>query len=228
MYSSGMACAHLHGCVTIPLGASMTPCSRRPHTLALLGVLLVHVLLVGASSCAGNRRHEASSLDPTRAAERNHMVDASIIPSGITDPAVLAALRRVPRHRFVPAAYASVAYRDGPLPIGHGQTISQPSLVAKMTEALALQKTDKVLEVGTGSGYQAAVLAELVAQVLTVEILAPLARQAEQTLGALGYRNVRVRVGDGYQGWPEEAPFNAIIVTAAPVTCPSPCCTNWP
>jgi protein-L-isoaspartate(D-aspartate) O-methyltransferase len=222
MYSSGMAFAHLNGCVPIPLGASMTPCSRRPQTLALLGVLLVHVLLVGASSCDGNRRHEASSLDPPGEAERNHMVDAYIIPSGIKDPAVLAAMRRVPRHRFVPAAYARVAYMDGPLPIGHGQTISQPSLVAKMTEALALQKTDKVLEVGTGSGYQAAVLAELVAQVLTVEILAPLARQAEQTLGALGYRNVRVRVGDGYQGWPEEAPFNAIIVTAAPDHVPQP------
>jgi len=200
----------------------MIPCRRRAHTLALLSILLVHVLLIGAASCVGNRRHEASSLDPTREAERNHMVDAYIIPSGITDPAVLAALRRVPRHRFVPAKYASVAYRDGPLPIGHGQTISQPSLVAKMTEALALQKTDKVLEVGTGSGYQAAVLAELVAQVLTVEILGPLARQAEQTLGALGYRNVRVRVGDGYQGWPEEAPFNAIIVTAAPDHVPQP------
>src|SRR4029450_9540911 len=117
-----MACAHLNGCVTIPLGASMTLCSRRPHTLALLGVLLVHMLLVGASSCVGPRSDEASSLDPPREAERNHMVDASIIPSGITDPAVLAALRRVPRHRFVPAASASVACRDGPLPIVQRQT----------------------------------------------------------------------------------------------------------
>src|SRR5262249_1737732 len=112
-----MACAHLNGCVTIPLGASMTLCSRRPHTLALLGVLLVPMLRVGAPPCVGPRRYEASSLDPTREAERNHMVDAYITPSGITAPAVLAALRRVPRHRFVPAAYASVAYRDGPLPI---------------------------------------------------------------------------------------------------------------
>src|SRR5262249_51201891 len=149
--------------------ASMTPLGRRPHPLALVCVLLVHVLLVGAASCTGDRRHAPSSLDPTREAERNRMVDEYIIPSGIKDPAVLAAMRRVPRHRFVPAAYARFAYMDGPLPIGHGQTISQPSVVAKMTEALALQKTDKVLEVGTGSGYQAAVLAELVDQVLTVE-----------------------------------------------------------
>ena len=105
---------------------------------------------------------------------------------------------------------------DGALPIGHGQSISQPSLVALMTEALALNKTDKVLEVGTGSGYQAAILAELADKVLTVEIVEPLAREAERTLSELGYRNIRVRVGDGYQGWPEEAPFDAIIVTAAP------------
>ena len=118
--------------------------------------------------------------------------------------------------------YSAFAYMDGPLPIGQGQSISQPSLVAMMTEALALKKTDKVLEVGTGSGYQAAVLAELADKVLTVEILEPLARQAERTLTELGYSNVRVRVGDGYQGWPEQAPFDAIIVTAAPDHVPQP------
>jgi len=160
--------------------------------------------------------------DPDRQAERRQMVVEYLIPRGIKDPAVLAAMRRVPRHRFVPPMYSALAYMDDPLPIGHGQSISQPALVARMTEALALKKTDKVLEVGTGSGYQAAILAELAGRVLTVEILEPLARQAERTLAELGYQNVRVRVGDGYQGWPEEAPFDAIIVTAAPDHVPPP------
>ncbi len=150
------------------------------------------------------------------------MVDEQVIPRGIKDPAVLAAMRRVPRHRFVPAMYSPFAYLDGALPIGHGQSISQPSLVAMMTEAVTIKKTDKVLEVGTGSGYQAAVLAELADKVLTIEILEPLARQAEHTLAELSYRNVKVRVGDGYLGWPEEAPFDAIIVTAAPDHVPQP------
>jgi protein-L-isoaspartate(D-aspartate) O-methyltransferase len=150
------------------------------------------------------------------------MVDEQIVPRGIKDPAVLAAMRRVPRHRFVPAMYSAFAYMDGALPIGHGQSISQPSLVAMMTEAVALKKTDKVLEVGTGSGYQAAILAELAEKVVTIEILEPLAREADRTLAELGYRNIRIRVGDGYQGWPEEAPFEAIIVTAAPDHVPRP------
>ncbi|MCP9439990.1 MAG: protein-L-isoaspartate(D-aspartate) O-methyltransferase [Nitrospira sp.] len=154
--------------------------------------------------------------------ERARMVDQYIIPRGMNDPALLAAMRHVPRHRFVPGKYSLFAYVDGPLPIGYGQTISQPSLVAEMTAHLQLRKTDKVLEVGTGSGYQAAVLAELADQVFTVEIVEPLARQAAHTLAELGYRNVRVRVGDGYEGWPEEAPFDAIIVTAAPDHVPQP------
>lgn len=161
-------------------------------------------------------------MDSTRKAERNRMVDQYIIPHGIKDPAVVAAMRHVPRHRFVPGEYSLFAYIDGPLPIGHSQTISQPSLVADMTDALQLKKTDKVLEIGTGSGYQAAILAELADQVLTIEIVEPLARRAEQTLAELGYRNVRVRTGDGYHGWPEEAPFDAIIVTAAPDHVPQP------
>lgn len=150
------------------------------------------------------------------------MVDQHILPRGIKDPAVIAAMRRVPRHRFVPDQYSVFAYIDGPLPIGHSQTISQPSLVAGMTEELQLKKTDKVLEIGTGSGYQAAILAELVDKVLTIEIVEPLARQAKETLAELGYKNIRVRTGDGYQGWPEEAPFDAIIVTAAPDHVPQP------
>ena len=161
-------------------------------------------------------------MESNRQTERNRMVDQYIIPHGVKDPAVVAAMRHVPRHRFVPGMYSLFAYVDGPLPIGHSQTISQPSLVAEMTEQLKLKKTDKVLEIGTGSGYQAAILAELVEKVLTMEIVEPLARQAEQTLGELGYKNVRVRAGDGYQGWPEEAPFDAIIVTAAPDHVPQP------
>ncbi|MCP9465530.1 MAG: protein-L-isoaspartate(D-aspartate) O-methyltransferase [Nitrospira sp.] len=161
-------------------------------------------------------------MDPNRQGERNRLVDQDIIPHGVRDPAVIAAMRKVPRHRFVPPSYADSAYLDSPLPIGYGQTISQPSLVAEMTEHLHLKRTDKVLEIGTGSGYQAAVLAELVDRVFSVELLEPLARQAERTLAELGYTNVRVRVGDGHEGWPEEAPFDAIIVTAAPETVPQP------
>jgi protein-L-isoaspartate(D-aspartate) O-methyltransferase len=122
----------------------------------------------------------------------------------------------VPRHEFVPASQRSLAYEDGPLPIGHGQTISQPYIVAFMTEALEPKPTDRVLEIGTGSGYQAAVLAGLVAEVFTIEIVAPLALRAKADLKRLGYPNVRVRIGDGYLGWPEAAPFDAVIVTCAP------------
>jgi protein-L-isoaspartate(D-aspartate) O-methyltransferase len=179
-------------------------------------------LLVWTSSCSRDGAASSPLNDPNRKTERDRMVDEHIIPRGIKDQAVLAAMRHVPRHRFVPSMYASFAYMDGPLPIGHDQTISQPSLVAMMTEALTLKKTDKVLEIGTGSGYQAAILAELAGTVLTIEIVEPLARQAEFTLAELGYHNIRVRVGDGYLGWPEEAPFDAIIVTAAPDHVPQP------
>jgi protein-L-isoaspartate(D-aspartate) O-methyltransferase len=162
------------------------------------------------------------SYDPTRQAERNRMVDEQIIPRGIKDQAVLAAMRRVPRHRFVPIYYSAFAYNDGPLPIGHGQTISQPFVVALMSNALSLQDAKKVLEIGTGSGYQAAVLAEIVPHVFTIEIVEPLATEAAQTLAELGYRNIHTRVGDGYHGWPEEAPFDAIIVTASSEHVPQP------
>lgn len=135
---------------------------------------------------------------------------------------VLEALRRVPRHRLVPPEQRPHAYEDRPLPIGYGQTISQPYIVAKMTELLEPKPTDRVLEVGTGSGYQAAVLAELVAEVFTIEIVEPLGRQAEQRLRELGYANIHVRIGDGYLGWPEQAPFDAVIVTAAPDHIPDP------
>ena len=159
--------------------------------------------------------------DP-RAAERDHMVDRQIADRGIAQPEVLAALRRVPRHRFVPSEHQDLAYRDGPLPIGHDQTISQPYIVAFMTEALNLDSRSKVLEIGTGSGYQAAVLGEIAREVYTIEIVEPLARRAAATLAELGYRNVHVRAGDGYRGWPEQAPFDAVMVTAAPDHVPEP------
>ena len=135
---------------------------------------------------------------------------------------VMAAMGKVPRHRFVPALQDIFAYDNRPLPIGEGQTISQPYIVALMTDLLDPKSADTVLEVGTGSGYQAAVLAELVAKVTTIEIVEPLARRARQVLGELGYRNVEVRVGDGYGGWRAAAPFDAIIVTAAPAAVPQP------
>jgi protein-L-isoaspartate(D-aspartate) O-methyltransferase len=131
-------------------------------------------------------------------------------------------MRTVPRHRFVPGEFASRAYEDRPLPIGHDQTISQPYIVAYMTEALGVQRHHKVLEIGTGSGYQAAVLGELAARVYTIEIVPELARQATATLKSLGYTHVHVRDGDGYAGWPEEAPFDRIMVTAAPADIPKP------
>ena len=136
--------------------------------------------------------------------------------------AVMKAMGKVPRHRFVPAQHDSFAYDNRPLPIGEGQTISQPYIVALMTDLLDPKSTDTVLEVGTGSGYQAAVLAELVAKVYTIEIVEALGLRARRVLGELEYRNVEVRVGDGYGGWPAAAPFDAIIVTAAPAAVPQP------
>jgi len=144
------------------------------------------------------------------------MVDAQLIGRGIRDRAVLDAMRRVPRHRFVPEDLQARAYDDGALPIGENQTISQPFIVAYMTEALELKPSDRVLEVGTGSGYQTAILAELAREVYTMEIRSGLAGQAKSLLEELGYTNIRTRLGDGYAGWPEAAPFDKIIVTAAP------------
>jgi protein-L-isoaspartate(D-aspartate) O-methyltransferase len=156
--------------------------------------------------------------------ERRRMVleQLSSAPYHITDARVLAAMDKVPRHRFVPADLQSRAYDDTPLPIGHGQTISQPFIVAFMTGQLEPQPTDRVLEIGTGSGYQAAVLAELVKEIYTIEIVEVLAQRAKAGLQQLGYPNIQVRSGDGYQGWPEAAPFDAIIVTCAPEQVPQP------
>ncbi|MFA5137853.1 MAG: protein-L-isoaspartate(D-aspartate) O-methyltransferase [Elusimicrobiota bacterium] len=140
----------------------------------------------------------------------------------VRDTRVLDAMRKVPRHEFVPPDQAPFAYDDRPLPIGEGQTISQPFIVGAMTEALELKPSDRVLEIGTGSGYQAAVLAEIVSEVYTMEIVEPLSLGAEKALARLGYRNVHVRAGDGFRGWPEHAPFDAIIVTCAPEKVPAP------
>jgi protein-L-isoaspartate(D-aspartate) O-methyltransferase len=153
---------------------------------------------------------------------RHRMVERQLAQRGITDERVLQAMREVPRHRFVPEDLWDMAYRDTPLPIGHGQTISQPYIVAYMTQMLHLTPNDRVLEVGTGSGYQAAILSRLAKQVYTIERIEELAQRAEQVLRELDYDNVLVRVSDGGYGWPEAAPFDAIIITAAAPEVPPP------
>lgn len=154
--------------------------------------------------------------------QREAMVAQQIRARGVDDARVLAAMRRVPRERFVPADVAPRAYDDTPLPIGYGQTISQPFVVAYMTAALGVERHHTVLEVGAGSGYQAAILGELAQRVFTIEIVPELAARAAETLQALGYSQVQVRAGDGYAGWPERAPFDRILVTAAPEEIPKP------
>lgn len=159
-------------------------------------------------------------------AARARMVAEQIEGRGVRDPAVLAAMRKVPRHRFVPESLLGQAYDDHPLPIGAGQTISQPYIVALMTELSRPRAGMKVLEVGTGSGYQAAILAEIVGVVVTIEIVPELGERATNTLREMGYRNIRVFVGDGFDGRPQDAPFDAIVVTAAPETIPPPLLTQ--
>ena len=153
--------------------------------------------------------------------ERDAMVERQLVLRGI-GPEVARAMREVPRHEFIPENLRTFAYEDRPLPIGHGQTISQPYIVAFMTEKLRIKPGDKVLEIGTGSGYQAAVLAEMGAEVYSIEIVEPLAETAETALAEAGYENVKTRTGDGYRGWPEAAPFDKIIVTASPDRVPEP------
>lgn len=166
----------------------------------------------------------ACSVDGTRLqpsahdweAERRRMVDEQLRARDIRSASVLDAMLKVPRHLFVPEPQRAEAYRDSPLPIGHGQTISQPYIVAFMTQALDVAPGHRVLEIGTGSGYQAAILGVLAKDVYTIEIVPPLAERARETLSALGYRNIQVRTGNGYLGWPEHAPYDRIMVTAAP------------
>jgi protein-L-isoaspartate(D-aspartate) O-methyltransferase len=171
--------------------------------------------------------HDKQNPDRGKTAEsyrllREKMVHTQIEDRGVRDTRVLEAMKKVPRHEFVPAGEVEYAYDDNPLPIGYHQTISQPYIVAYMTEALALKGQESVLEIGTGSGYQAAVLAELAQKIYTIEIVEPLCEQARQSLKSLGYQNIFVRCGDGFAGWPECAPFDAIMVTAAPETIPQP------
>jgi protein-L-isoaspartate(D-aspartate) O-methyltransferase len=181
-----------------------------------LGLAMILVALLAP----GGARGLQGPNDPYAAA-RHQMIER-IRARGVTDAAVLAALEAVPRHLFVPAEQRAKAYDDRPLPIGDGQTISQPYMVALMTSLLELRPGERVLEVGTGSGYQAAVLSRVAAEVYTIEIRKPLAERARRTLSDLGYRNIQLRTGDGFQGWPDAAPFDGIVVTAAPPSVPDP------
>ena len=168
-------------------------------------LLLALVLAIGVGSAAP---------------EQAEMIAEQIEARGVRDPRVLEALREVPRKEFVPEELEAEAFADRPLPIGHGQTISQPYIVAIMTEMLGAGPDDRVLEIGTGSGYQAAVLSKVAERVYSIEVVEPLGLEAKERLERLGYENVEVRVGDGYKGWPEEAPFDRIILTAAPPEIP--------
>jgi protein-L-isoaspartate(D-aspartate) O-methyltransferase len=213
---------------------------KRRALAAGLGALVILALLAGAvlltqhggppatstgtpsSSLAASGEPILTVKSDDRLEERMDMVKYQIRDRGVTDPRVLRAMEDVPRHEFVPDDYAGQAYADHPLPIGYGQTISQPYIVALMSELLHLKETDRVLEIGAGSGYQAAILAEIVAEVYTVEIVEPLAEEARERLERLGYGNVHVLSADGYYGWEEHAPYDAIIVTCAPDHIPQP------
>lgn len=190
----------------------------RNQSISIIQIYLIIMIIL--FSCSG--QSESGGNEAQYARLRQQMVDQQIIRRDITDKDVLEAMRKVPRHLFVPEDYRSQAYHDGPLPIGQGQTISQPFIVAIMTELLRIDSTSKVLEIGTGSGYQAAVLAEISDSVYSIEIISKLARRADSLLDSLGYTSVNVRAGDGYLGWPEAAPFDGIIVTAAAPKIPQP------
>lgn len=179
---------------------------------------IASLALVTLAGCAS----DAAPPKMSRETERMAMVAKQLAAHDITDERVLAAMRKVPREAFVPEQLAAMAYDDRPLPIGLDQTISQPFIVGFMTQALALDGSEKVLEIGTGSGYQAAVLAECAREVFSIEIVEPLAVRARATLDSLGLERIHTRIGDGYRGWPEAAPFDAIIVTAAPEHVPEP------
>ena len=187
----------------------------------MAGALVTSVLALLAA-CGSESHGQASDILPGVLADARRRMVAQIAVRGVADERVLAAMRRVPRHEFVAPGSRAAAHEDEALPIAHGQTISQPYIVALMTELAALDKRSRVLEVGTGSGYQAAVLAEVAGEVYTIEIIAGLARDAARTLQRLGYGAVHVRQGDGYRGWPEAAPFDAILVTAAAPAVPRP------
>lgn len=188
---------------------------------ANLVCLFCLLLVLQSSTCSEVSKDTPIRKEDILTQKRHAMVDTQLAGRDITSKDVLSAMRTVPRHLFVPSNLQEQAYADWPLPIGQDQTISQPYIVAYMTEALAVSKGDKVLEIGTGSGYQAAVLAQMGVDVYTIEIIPELGRQAASILSKLGY-NVHTRIGDGYAGWPEKAPFHGITVTAAPKTIPEP------
>lgn len=198
-----------------------SPSSRALALAVALGSATCSKEVAVEPAAPPGREPAAAPVDPF-VDERRAMVREQIEARGVRDVRVLDVMRTLPRHVFVPDSQRGFAYRDHPLPIGHGQTISQPFIVALMTELLDPKPEHVVLEVGTGSGYQAAVLAECVRKVYTIEIVAALGERARATLAALGYRNVDVRIGDGYLGWPEAAPFDGIVVTAAPEHVPQP------
>ena len=187
--------------------------TRRPRLIPWLGAVIATAACDSVSTA-----RQALAGNPEIA--RKRMVDQQIAARDIEDARVIDAMRKVPRHEFVPEALRDGAYEDTPLPIGHGQTISQPYIVAYMSEALQLERSHRVLEIGTGSGYQAAILGELAKEVFTIEIVEPLAARARETLARLGHANVHVRAGNGYLGWPEQAPFDRVMVTAAPDAVP--------
>jgi protein-L-isoaspartate(D-aspartate) O-methyltransferase len=181
-------------------------------------LLPLFLCLVVIGACQTSNRSQPESYEEAR----QRMVANQIEARGIIDASVIRAMLTVRREEFIPKEYRHYAYIDSPVPIGHGQTISQPYIVALMTEELSLSSADKVLEIGTGSGYQAAVLSKIAKEVYTVEIVEPLGLEAEKRLKALGYTNVHVRIGDGYEGWAEYAPYDRIIVTCAPTDIPEP------
>ena len=187
--------------------------AQRPH--GIVGRVLWMILATSAAHCSAQTPGEYETM-------REKMVEQQLKTRDITDPRVLRAMADVPRHQFVPEPARPSAYRDGPLPIGEEQTISQPYMVAIMTQCLELEGTEKVLEIGTGSGYQAAVLGELADKVYTIEIVEPLGKRADSTLMALGYENVHVKIGDGFHGWKEHAPYDRVMITCAVETVPEP------
>ena len=187
-----------------------------------VAILTFFLLLTVFPQCANGKRVSESNPKGDFKVMREKMVETQIKARGVKDPLVLSALLKVERHQFVPEEYLDSAYSDQPLPIGAGQTISQPYIVALMTELLELKGNEKVLEIGTGSGYKGAVLAELAKEIYTIEIVEPLASMAKKRLLELGYQNIHVKAGDGYLGWPEAAPFYAIIITCAPAHIPEP------
>jgi len=179
-------------------------------------IIIFPIFLLLLSGC----NDKSKQLDYFQA--RKHMIEAQLKARDITDEDVLHAMMKVERHKFVPLVFRDLAYSDQPLPIGEGQTISQPYIVALMTQLADLEQDDRVLEIGTGSGYQVAVLAQICKEVYTIEILKPLADQSRKKLKQLGYDNIEVKCGDGYKGWEEFAPFDAVIVTCAPPKVPQP------